>query len=142
MADQHEQYFDRVEGIAGEKDLLEHIYHTEGQLQALKNEHPNDATYRVLHHWLTLITRMHEDEFRLPENEIAFQYRLIDEADELDQNQKDTIRDSYRDAFGDNLQDALNANPVMGGGKRRKQKQRKTRARKHRKQRKTRKGRK
>lgn len=144
MADRHQEFYDKVDGISGEKDLLEHIYDTQGALQTLKDDHPNDATYRVLHYWLTLITRMHEDEFRPPESEIAFQYRLIDEADKLNEEQKDTIRDSFQEAFGDYLQDFLNANPAMGGGKKRKQKQkqRKTRARKHRKQRKTRRNRK
>lgn len=146
MADRHQEYFDKVDGISGERDLLEHIYHTLEALKTFKDQYPNDATYRVLHYWLTLITNIEltNIDSMPPGSEIAFQYRLIDEADKLNDEQKDTIRQSYQNAFGDYLQDFLNENPAMGGGKKRKQKQkqRKTRARKHRKQRKTRKGRK
>jgi hypothetical protein len=116
----------------------------EHQIEKLKRENPNNDTYRVLMNWLNLSkiadtyvtpTILREE---VGADNLSFEYNLIDEADDLDDEQKQQIKDFYEEHTGIArfAAAARAANAPIGGGKKRKQ--RKTRARKHKKHHKTR----
>lgn len=119
------------------------------ELDILKKQHPNNATYRVLKNWLDLSkwAESYNTPITLREQlgveNLIFEYNLIDEADELSNEQKKRIRDFYEEythiaglAVSARAANALVRLAPQSAGKRRK-----TRMRKNRKYCKTRKNR-
>ena len=121
----------------------------EHQIEQLRKQNPNNATYRVLINWLNLSkvadTYVTPNLLReaLGEENLSFEYNLIDEADDLDDEQKQRIKEFYNEHSGiaQFAEAARLANAPIRRGGGRKKKQRKTRGRKHRKTQKTRRNR-